>query len=192
MFDIIFTCVYVLVSNYYSYIVLFYFCYLKKLSKNILGINISFSELILKLNSIISIEQNSFNIFSVDGIIQSFISIGLFNLIFSYALRYILIKVFILIAPFAFLSLINHSTSWFFKMYFRTLFSLLLLQSFVSIILIVIFSLKFNNTDLFSKFLYIGGIYALSRANSYIRDLIGGISTDISTNISRLKNTTNL
>ena len=163
-----------------------------EIGKNILGINISFSELILKLNSIISIEENSFNIFSVDGIIKSFISLGLFNLIFSYALRYVLIKVFVIITPFAFLSLINYSTSWFFKMYFRTLLSLLLLQSFVSIILIVIFSLNFNNSDLFSKFLYIGGIYALSKANSYIRDLIGGISTDISTNFSGLQNKLNL
>ena len=158
-----------------------------EIGKNILGVNISFSELILKLNSIISIEENSFNIFSVDGIIKSFISLGLFNLVFSYSLRYVLIKVFILITPFAFLSLINHSTSWFFKIYLRTLLSLLFLQSFVSIILIIIFSLNFNSEDLFSKFLYIGGIYALSKSTSYMRELIGGISTDISTNISGIK-----
>lgn len=153
-----------------------------EVGKNIFGIEISFSNLILKLNSIISIEQTSFNIFSVEGFIKSFISFGLFNLVFSYSLRYMLLKVFLLITPFAFLTLINHSTSWFFKTWLRTILGLLLLQSFASIILLVIFSLNFNSQDLFSKFLYIGGIYTLSKSNSYIRDLIGGISTDISTN----------
>jgi len=159
-----------------------------EIGKNIFNINISFSNLILELNSIISIEQSSFNIFSVDGLIKSFISLGLFNLVFSYSLRYILIKVFILITPFAILTLINHSTSWFFKTWLRSFLSLLLLQSFVGIILIIIFSLNFNSQDLFSKFLYIGGIYSLSKANSYIKELIGGISTDISTNFNGINN----
>ena len=34
-----------------------------------------------------------------------------------------------------------------------------------------------------SKLIYIGGIYALIRANSYIRTLIGGVSTDVSSNL---------
>ncbi|NLC88384.1 MAG: hypothetical protein GX682_06470 [Clostridiaceae bacterium] len=157
------------------------------IGESIFNTNISFSNLLLELNSIISIEQTSFNIFSVDGIIKSFISIGLFNLVFSYSLRYILLKVFILISPFAFLTLINHSTSWFFKTWMRSFLGFLLLQSFVSIILLIIFSLEFNNEDLFSKFLYIGGIYALSKANSYIKELIGGISTDVSINLSGLR-----
>lgn len=159
-----------------------------EVGKNIFHTDISFSNLILKLNSIISIEQNSFDIFSVDGLIKGFISLGLFNLVFSYALRYILLKVFILITPFAFLTLINHSTSWFFKTWLRTFLGLLLLQSFVSIILLVVFSLDFSSTDLFSKFLYIGGIFALSKANSYMKELIGGISTDISTNFNGFQN----
>lgn len=158
-----------------------------EVGKNIFGMEISFSNLILKLNSIISIEQTSFNIFSVEGFIKSFISFGLFNLVFSYSLRYILLKVFLLITPFAFLTLINHSTSWFFKTWLRTILGLLLLQSFSSIILLVIFSLNFNSKDLFSKFLYIGGIYALSKSNSYVKELIGGISTDISANFSNFQ-----
>lgn len=159
-----------------------------EVGKNIFNIDISFSNLLLELNSIISIEQSSFNIFSIDGLIKSFISLGLFNLVFSYSLRYILLKVFVLIAPFAFLTLINHSTSWFFKAWIRSFLSLLLLQSFVSIILIIIFSLDFNSKDLFCKFLYIGGIYALSKSNSYIRELLGGISTDISANLNSITN----
>lgn len=155
-----------------------------EIGKNIFGNDISFSNLLLNINTIINIEKNTFNIFSIDGLLKSFISIGLFNLIFSYSLRYILIKVFVLITPFSILTLINKSTSWFFKTWFRSLISLLLLQSFVSIILLIIFSINFNNKDIFSKFLYLGGIYTLSKSNNYIRELIGGISTNISSNIN--------
>lgn len=157
-----------------------------EIGKNVFNTEISFSNLILTLNSIISIEESSFNIFSVDGLIKSFISAGLFNLVFSYSLRYILIKVFVLISPFAFLTLINHSTSWFFKSWIRGFISLLLLQCFVSFVLLIIFSLDFSSQDLFSKFMCIGGIYALSKANQYVRELIGGISTDLSFNLSSI------
>ena len=157
---------------------------IRELGENIFNCNISFSELVNKLNDSISTENSTFNIFSFDGIIKTFASISLLNLVFSYSLRYIMLKVFILITPFAILTLINNSTSWFFKMYLRTIISLLLLQSLVSIILIVIFTFNFDTTDVFSQLMYIGGIYALIRANSYMKELIGGISTDISNNFS--------
>jgi len=160
---------------------------IQDLGKNIFNTDISFNNLIQELNSIIGVEEESFNIFSLDGIIKGFISIGLFNLIFSYSLRYILIKVFILLFPFSFLSLINNSTSWFFKTYFRSFFSLLFLQSFVALILLIVFSIDYNG-NLFSKLLYIGGVYALIKANSYIREIIGGVSTDFSSYFSNLKN----
>lgn len=157
------------------------------IGKNLFHTEISFQSLISTLNSIVSIEQSSFNIFSIDEMIKGFISLGLFNLVFSYSLRYIMIKVFVLLTPFAFLSLINHSTSWFFKTWIRSFFSLLILQSFISLILLIIFSLNFNTEDLFSKFMYVSGIYALSKANTYIRELFGGISTDVSSHFNSLK-----
>lgn len=46
------------------------------------------------------------------------------------------------------------------------------------------FSFDFQDENIFSKLIYIGGIYALIRANSYIRSLIGGISTDVSSNLN--------
>ena len=147
---------------------------------------ISFKTLVAELNTVISLENSSIDIFSVDGILKSFCSIGLLNLMLSYSLRYILLNVFIILSPFAFLTLSVSFSSWFFKSWLRTFFSLLFIQSFVSIILIVILSLKFSD-DILSKFIYIGAIYTLIRANSYIRQLIGGISTDISTNLSTMK-----
>ena len=156
---------------------------IRNIGEKILGNEISFSELTMQLNDYISINEEEFTIFSFDGMIKSFISIGMFNLIFSYSLRFILIKIFILLAPFCILSLINSSTSWLFKTWFRTILSLLLQQSFISIILLIIFSVPYQSGDIFSKLIYIGGIYALIRANSYMRTLIGGISTDVSANL---------
>lgn len=160
---------------------------IREIGENIFNQSISFSTFIQSFNSIISVEENIFNLFSFDGLLKSFISVSLFNLLFSYALRYIMLKVFILLTPFAFLTLINHSTSWFFKTWFRTILSLLLLQSLISIILLIIFSFQLNFTDIFSKLMCIGSIYALIRANAYMQHLIGGITTDVSSNINLMK-----
>ncbi len=157
---------------------------IRSIGTNLFGHDISFSELIKQLNNVISVGETDFTIFSFDGLMKSFISVGLFNLIFSYSLRYIMIKLFVLLTPFAILSLTNQSTSWFFKTWFRTTLSLLLQQSFISLILLLIFSVDLSSTDIFSKLLCIGGMYALIRANSYMRTLIGGISTDVSNNLN--------
>lgn len=159
-----------------------------EIGKNIFGQEVSFSSFISNINSIISIENENFNLFSFDGLLKSFISASLFNLLFSYSLRYIMIKVFALLTPFSILTLINHSTSCFFRSWFKTLISLLIMQSFIAIILLIIFSLNFNLKNIFSRLICIGSIYALVRANGYLQHLIGGISTDISTNISFMKN----
>ncbi len=182
IFGIVMNCSY-FICNQFIQINSFISDAIRTVGSNIFGHDISFSELINKLNYL-SIKENEFNIFSFDGLIKSFISISLFNLIFSYSLRYILVKVFILITPFAILSLINESTSWFFKTWLRTVLSLLFQQSLVSIILLIIFSFNFSSNNIISQLMCIGGIYALVRANSYIRSLIGGISTDVSNNFN--------
>lgn len=149
--------------------------------------SICFSELVSHLNDILNISNNDFTVFSLDGIIKSITSVGFFNLIFSYSLRFILLKVLILISPFTILTLLLDSTSWIFKSWLKCFLSLLLLQSFVSIILLVIFSLTFS-TDVFSKIIYVGSIYALIKSNNFMKELFGGISTDININISNFKN----
>lgn len=160
---------------------------IREVGENIFHCNISFSELILKIDNLITNEAAPLNVFSLEGLLKSFISISLLNLLFTYSLRYVILKVFLLITPFAILTLINSSTAWFFKSWFKIVLSLLLLQSFVSVILLVIFSLDFTASDLFSKIICVGAIYALSKANSYIRDLVGGISTEVSNNFGSLR-----
>lgn len=141
--------------------------------------NICFSELITSINTSLSINTASINIFSLDGILKGILTFSLLNLVFSYSLRYILVKVFALLSPFAILSISLKNTSWFFKTWAKNLFSLLLIQIIVSLVLVILFSTDYSNSNLLSKFIYIGGIYALIKANSFVRDLFGGISTNI-------------
>ena len=39
---------------------------------------------------------------------------------------------------------------------------------------------KYINNNLFNKFIYVGGIYSLIKANSFVREFLGGVSTNIS------------
>lgn len=160
---------------------------LKELGKHITGQEVSFHNLISK-SIYLGSDSNSFNLFSIEGILKSFFSFGLISLLFSYSIRYILIKIFILLSPFSFLSLVNNSTSWFFRTWSRTFFSLLFVQIFVVLILILLFSISIQSTNLFSQISYISTIFILSKANSYVRELIGGLSLDINTNILSIKN----
>ena len=171
-----------LIINLNSYITLA----IRQIGESVFGKEICFNSLIKELNKIIVIEGDNFNIFSLDGIIKGFISLSLFNLAFNYSLRYIMLKVFILICPFAILSLINKNSIWIFKSWLRITLPLLIFQIFISIILLIIFSINFTD-NLFSKLLYIGGIHALIKANQFMKEFMGGLSTNISTNISNLR-----
>lgn len=157
---------------------------IRGLGETLLNKNICFSELIMNINNNISLNTSSVDIFSLDGLIKGSISISLLNLIFSYSFRYILIKVFVLISPFAILSNCLNSTSWFFKSWFKNLFSLMFIQILVAIILLLLFSLDFSSSNILSKFIYIGGLYSLIKANSIVREFIGGISTDFTQNVN--------
>ena len=157
--------------------------FIRSIGEDLFNQSICFSSLITNINSTISVDTSSLNIFTIEGLIKSILSLSLLNLVFTYSLRYILIKVFVLITPFAFLSLILSNTSWFFKAWLKNLFSLLFIQIIVSLILLLMFSVDFSNTDLFNKFIYVGGMYGLIRANSLVRDFIGGVSTTITQSV---------
>ncbi len=161
---------------------------IREIGENIFKTNINFTEIIKKINSVIVIGKNDFNLFSMDGIIKSFISFELMNLLFTHSLRYILVKIFILISPFAFLSLISNTSNWFFKSWFRGFFALLIIQSFVSIILLIIFSINIDSNDILLKLLYLSSLYALTKSNIYIKELVGGINTTFSNSIYTIKN----
>ena len=118
---------------------------IKSLGESSFGFKISFSVLINYINSTVYVQDSGFSLFSFDGIIKSFTSFGLINLLFTYSLRYIMLQIFILISPFAFLCLINESTSWFFNSWLRSFISMLLVQILIAIILTLGFSLNLSS-----------------------------------------------
>lgn len=154
---------------------------IQEIGKDVIHQDISFSNLIVFLNKKLNADVD-FNLFSFNGILKSFISFGLMNLLFTYSLRYVIFQVLILLCPFAILCLINTSTAWIFKAWAKCLFSLLVLQFFIAIIIILVFCIDGNNI------LLIGGIYALMRINSYVREMFGGLSIDVSGNFNSMMN----
>ena len=161
---------------------------IRSIGEDLFNESICFSSLITNINTNIAIDTSSLNIFTIDGLIKSVLSVSLLNLVFTYSLRYILVKVFVLITPFAFLSLILSNTSWFFKAWLKNLFSLLFIQVIVSLILLLMFSVDFSNTELLNKFIYVGGMYGLIRANALVREFIGGVSTTITQSVKSFTN----
>lgn len=156
---------------------------IRGIGEDLFHTNICFSELILNINHFFD-NQSNIDIFSLDGIIKTTLTMSLLTLVFSYSFRYVMVKVFILLTPFAFLSLLLYNTSWFFKAWIRNLFSLLFIQIIVSIVLLLLFSIDFSSGDLITKFIYIGAINSLIRANSFVREFIGGVSTTLSQNVN--------
>lgn len=92
-----------------------------------------------------------------------------------------------MLSPFAFLSLCLKNSVWLFKSWLKIFLSLLFLQIFVPIILLVTFSISSANIDTLSKFLYLGSIYSLIKANTYIKEFMGGLSTDVTLGVSNIK-----
>ena len=152
-----------------------------EIGKSLFGEEISF---ITRINDTIYFSNsNGLDITSFDGIIKTFTNFGFMNLIFSYSLRYIMIQVFVLLFPFAILCGIYDKTSWIFKSLIKAFISLLLEQVLISLILVLSFSFSLSESDELSKVLFIGIIYSLIKANTYMYMLFGGISTSITDKI---------
>lgn len=154
---------------------------IQSIGKIVVNKEISFSELIIYLNKKLSINQDNINLFSFDGLIKSFVSVGLLELLFNYSVRYILIQVLILFTPFSFLFLINNSTSWVFKVWLKSLFSLIIIQFFIPLILIIILLIDDSN-----RILFVSGIFVLVKINSYVREMFGGLSIEVSSNFNNM------
>lgn len=159
---------------------------IRGIGENLFNKNICFAELILEINNTISVDTSALDIFSLDGLIKASLTMSLLNLVFTYSFRYVMIKIFILLTPFAILSLILDSTSWFFKSWLRNLFSLLFIQIVVAIVLLILFSMDYSSNNLMTKFIYVGAIYALIKSNSFVRDFVGGVSTTFTQNVENL------
>lgn len=47
--------------------------------------------------------------------------------------------------------------------------------------------MDYSKESILNKFIYLGGIYALTRANSIVKELFGGVSTNVQSGISSIK-----
>ena len=159
---------------------------IRSIGENLFNKNICFAELILEINNTITIDASSLNVFSLDGLIKTSLTMSLLNLVFTYSFRYVMIKIFILLSPFAILSLILDVSSWFFKSWLRNLFSLLFIQIIVALVLLILFSMDYSSNNLMTKIIYVGAIYALIKSNSFVREFVGGVSTTFTQNVENL------
>ena len=143
------------------------------LGEEIFNVPISFSNLISQVSDS---PVKDFNMLSIDGVLSGMLTVSSLTLLISFAYRYILIETLIILSPFAFLSLSTQSTESFFKSWFKSLFSLLLLQIVVSIMLLIPYSIMRENSEsFFNKILLIGSIMALIKSNQFVKEIIGGI-----------------
>ena len=157
-----------------------------EIGEELFGQKISFVNFMQNINDKIYFSKNEvLDVTSFDGIIKTFTTFGFMNLIFSYALRYIMIQVFVLLFPFAILLGIYDKTVPLSKAILKAFISLLLEQVLIALILVLSFS--FNLSSEISKVLYIGIIYSLIKANTYMYMIFGGISTSISNNATLIK-----
>jgi len=158
--------------------------FIKELGHDILGYNISFSTLVNKINSNTFFTNGEYNLFSFVGMLKSLTAVGFVSLTISYAIRYVMLKVLVIISPFAILSLCNNNTSFFFKSWIKHFIAMLFLQVIVAVILVICFTVIFDDQILFLEILHIGMVYSLIKANSFVKDLLGGFTTDVSLSMS--------
>lgn len=147
-----------------------FFC---TLGKNVFGKEISFQALLTILDTT---NYGNIDMLSLNGILSAMLSISSLALIFSFAFRYIIIEVLIIISPFAILCTMNNSTVGFFKSWFKSILSLLILQIIISIMLLIPYTLLNESNDiLFNKVLLVGSLLALLKSNQFVKEFIGGI-----------------
>ena len=52
----------------------------------------------------------------------------------------------------------------------------------------ITFSLEYKQEDIFSQLIYIGSIYSLIKANSFLKEFMGGLTTDVNFGLTTIKN----
>ena len=160
--------------------------FVSSLSNNIFKTSATFSSLIEMIDS----SKANFNVFSINGILSGVLSMSSLSLIISFALRYIMVKVLILLSPFAILCLLNHTTTGLFKSWYKCFLTLLILQILISLIMLLPYAIIKETTESpMRELLLVGTIMALLKANGYVKEIMGGlgISNNFQTGIGGIK-----
>ena len=82
-------------------------------------------------------------------------------------------KIFVLLAPFACISLVSNQFDGFFKGWLKQFLILLLMQIFVSIVLVLGFTLHFYAGNTLSKLIYFALIFIIAKCNYNIKEILG-------------------
>lgn len=143
------------------------------------GILPTFNRFLHTVNYTLLGGEENINIFSLDGIFKGFVSFGTLNMTVSFALRYILIKVLIIVSPIMFVSRIFTKTEKIFNTWIKAFVSLLLIQHFIALLLVLAGYLKIHYLSTFNKIAYIGIIYALSKSFYLFEKIFGAIAPDV-------------
>lgn len=135
---------------------------------------ISFDEFANIVNDTIDIEdEESFNIFSVEGLINTFVYFGIFYLGIIYAVRYILLRLMAIISPLAVMTLTSKNTSSIFRNWFVIFMGYLISQVFIVLILAIPNLLDLSD-GLEGKLLLCGILFTLYKVNDLTHALITG------------------
>lgn len=162
---------------------------LRTLGSYIFPFELSFSILYDKISKLFFSDLTvPFKFFSFDGILKSFLSFGFVNLLFTYSVRFIFIKILVLLSPIAFLSLCLDQSTWIFKVWLKNFVSQLFTQIVICVILLVIYSLDTFSNPTIVKLLYIASVVCLMRASSFVKDFSSGFTSDVSSSFSSIKN----
>lgn len=150
---------------------------------------LSFSILYEKISKLFFVNLTlPFKFFSFDGILKSFLSFGFVNLLFTYSIRFIFIKILVLLSPIAFLSLCLDQSMWIFKIWLKNFIAQLFTQIIICVVLLIIYSLDTVSNPTMVKLLYIASVVCLMRASSFVKDFSSGFTSDVSSTFSSIKN----
>ena len=145
--------------------------FIREIGYSLTGFEINFSNLINDINSALYPSLETFDIFSFDGILKLSTTIGIVYILLTYSVRYILCKILILLAPFAFVSLINHHFDGFFKGWLKQFLIILSLQIFVSFALVLGFCLEFQTDNTLSKLIYFAIIAMIAKCHYNVKEI---------------------
>ena len=136
--------------------------------------SISFEEFSEIINDTIDIEdEDSFNIFSVEGLINTFVYLGIFYLGITYAVRYVMLRLMALISPIVSMTLVSKSSSSIFKNWFTMFMGYLSSQVIIVLVLAIPYLLDLGS-GLEAKLLLCGILFTLYKVNDITHLLFSG------------------
>ena len=146
-----------------------------ELGNSITGCEINFTNLMNHINSALYPTLETFDIFSFEGILKLGCSLSIVYILFVFSVRYILCKILLLLSPFACMSLISNQFDGFFKGWLKQFFILLFVQIWVSLLLILGFTLDFWAGNTLSELIYFSILLIIAKSNAYSKGIFSQI-----------------